>query len=152
MHSTVTSLVVFSTATAHLKTSTTPQPSFFLLILEDDEAEIELFELLLKKYFPNWQHVIVRSGDELLEFLKTEPPVSLLLLDVYLPGKDGIAVLEEVRQIDHYQRLPVVGFSNKASRSAIDALMLQGVSAFFEKPLSSDAMVNLLRKLPTIGR
>ena len=56
-----------------------------------------------------FQSFVAASGDELLEVLREEGPrVDLLLLDLVMPGKNGFAVLEELRARSDGRELPVI--------------------------------------------
>jgi CheY-like chemotaxis protein len=126
--------------------------SFTLLVVEDNPMEIGLLDLMLKRNFPEWIYHFVYNGEELLDFLSRQTQVSLLLLDIDLPGKDGIALLSEIRADPSYQTLPVVGYSSSTSRATRNTFIGKGANAFFVKPTESEQIIALFKKLPAFAR
>lgn len=124
---------------------------FHLLIAEDDPDEILILEMLFKKHFPHWVYYFVNDWKQLMAFLESKASVSVLLLDMNLPEKDGISIVRDIRKIDTYTKLPIVGFSSKSSRTRISDLILEGANGFFEKPFTVEQMVELLQKLPAFS-
>ena len=79
----------------------------------------------------------VASGEECLRTLE-ERAASLVLLDIWLPGMDGIATLEKIRELDPAQRPEVVVISGHGNvETAVKATKL-GAFDFLEKPLGYD--------------
>jgi len=102
------------------------------ILLVDDEAGIRrsLTQVLLDE---GYDVEAVRTGEEGLSRLREES-FQLLLLDVWLPGKDGMEVLGELRASGN--EVPVVMISGHASvDTAVKATKL-GAFDFIEKPLS----------------
>ena len=79
----------------------------------------------------------VPSAEECLDTLR-ERPAALVLLDIWLPGMDGIAALERIRAIDVLQRPEVIVISGHGTvETAVKATKL-GAFDFLEKPLGYD--------------
>ena len=83
------------------------------ILVADDDLEIRsYFETILK--IQGFQVLLAESGDEALRLLEAgQTPVSLALLDVMMPGKDGIETLKEIRRL--YGNLPVILVSSACS-------------------------------------
>ncbi len=81
-----------------------------ILIIEDDSLLRDLLSIRLTKSAIPFQ--LCRNGDEALLFVHQYKP-TLILLDIMLPGKNGLDVLAEIRQEDKFKNLPVIVFSNK---------------------------------------
>ncbi len=78
------------------------------------------------------------NADRALELLKSQP-FDLMMSDVVMPGKDGLALLEEVRAAG--LTLPVIMISGQANiEMAVRATKL-GAKDFLEKPLSTDKLL-----------
>ena len=82
-----------------------------VLIVDD---EVDFTELMKVRFEANDYDVVISSnGDEALAIIKKEKP-DAVLLDIMMPGMDGLAVLKEIRSTD--SRLPVFmisAFSNE---------------------------------------
>jgi len=75
------------------------------------------------------------DGDEILNILEKSPP-ALLLLDIMLPGKDGISILKKIRESSKHQKLPVIMLTAKGSEyDRIKGLDL-GADDYITKPFS----------------
>jgi two-component system response regulator AtoC len=118
--------------------------SHTILVADDDLEVRNYFETLLK--IQGYNILAADSGDEALSYLeKGEPKVSLALLDVMMPGKDGIETLKEIRR--RYGDLPVILVSSASSWPFImDAL--GGASAtFLEKPVLHGELIRVIEEL-----
>ncbi len=89
-----------------------------LLLIEDNEADIRLLQEVLKESSVPTRLAVVQDGLEALAFLRREAPheqahaPDLILLDLNLPGKPGLEVLEEVSAEPHLRRIPCVILTN----------------------------------------
>jgi len=111
------------------------------ILLVDDEAGIRtsLTRVLADE---GYQVDAVETGEKALDRLRGER-FQLVLLDVWLPGKDGLEVLEEIRQAG--MDVPVLMISGHASiDTAVKATKL-GAFDFIEKPLSIEKITLTVR-------
>ena len=85
------------------------------------------------------------DGTTGLERLRADDPPRLVLLDLWMPPPDGIAVLEAIRS----EGLPVkvVMLSAHADRATAAAAMDKGADAFVVKPFNNQELVDTLRGL-----
>ncbi len=78
------------------------------------------------------------EGQQALKFVATEP-LSLVILDIWMPQGDGIELLEKIKQ--HTPELPVVMISGHGTiETAVRATKL-GATDFIEKPFSIDTLL-----------
>ncbi len=113
------------------------------ILVIDDEKNIRL---TLRDILEDDGHNVIEagSGEDGLELLKNEN-VDLVLLDVRLPGMDGIEVLKGIRKLD--ETLDVIMISGHATvGTAVDALRI-GAYDFLEKPLSLARVKLAIRNL-----
>ena len=105
-----------------------------VLIIED-EADIRNFAsrmLELEGY-----HVLqTEDGDEGLR-LARENELSLVLLDLRLPGRDGLAVLREMKSAAELSAIPVIVFSASAGVDIRARTLSMGAADYLIKPLSA---------------
>jgi len=102
-----------------------------LLLIDDDPA---LIREQVQLAFPAPEHrvVVVESGVEGIEAVRTNPP-DAILLDLRLPDQSGLEVHEAIRAID--ARIPVIFVTmTKTADAAIEA-MKQGAFDYLAKPL-----------------
>ncbi|MFP4672027.1 MAG: sigma-54-dependent transcriptional regulator [Desulfohalobiaceae bacterium] len=109
--------------------------SSILVVDDEEDIRISMAGILEDE---GYQVQTCSSGEEALQILNREEP-DLLYLDIWLPGKDGIKILERVRQ-DH-SGVPVVMISGHGNiETAVDSIK-KGAFDFIEKPLSLDKVV-----------
>lgn len=112
-----------------------------ILIVED---EIKLASLL-SDYLQqaNYQPYVIHHGDEVIDWVKQNQP-ALILLDVMLPGKDGLSLCKEIRQ---FSDVPI--FMVTARIDEIDRLLgLElGADDYICKPFSPREVVARIKAL-----
>ena len=111
------------------------------ILIVDDEAAIRrsLAGLLSDE---NFEVQEAADGEKALAALREDAP-SLVLLDIAMPGRDGMEILEEVRQT--WPGLPVVMMSGHGNiETAVRATQL-GAFDFIEKPLSFEKLLLTIR-------
>lgn len=74
-----------------------------ILIIDDDKTSLLLYETVLSK--EGYEVAVATSGPEGLNHLKSERP-DLVVLDISMPGMDGLEVLARIISID--RRVPIV--------------------------------------------
>jgi two-component system alkaline phosphatase synthesis response regulator PhoP len=109
-----------------------------ILIVEDDADIANLVKLYLEKA----GHVVdvIDSGDAALARLRSEPP-DLVILDVMLPGIDGLSICRAVRGRSETKAIPIIIVSARAEESdRIHGLEL-GADDYIVKPFSPKELV-----------
>jgi CheY-like chemotaxis protein len=102
-----------------------------VLVCDDDESVRSLLEVSL-----SFDHdvVTVANGQEALDHLRSDPTVDVLLLDVMMPVKDGLATLRELRADASLGTLPVIMLTAKAMEADASAGREAGVDHYLTKP------------------
>jgi two-component system response regulator AtoC len=124
-----------------------------ILVADDDFEARSYFETLLKLH--GYEVVLAESGEEALSYLAGgQCPASLILLDVMMPGKDGIETFQEIRGL--YRDLPVVLVSSAPSwpyiMEAMNSDTLEGTPAqFLEKPVVPEELLLTIEELLTVN-
>ncbi|MGA3201384.1 MAG: response regulator [Bryobacteraceae bacterium] len=104
-----------------------------ILLAEDDRTAGRLIEIALKRTGIPHHLEIVTDGDQAIAVLSKEAP-DLLLLDLYMPGKNGFEVLEHIKRRDHLRRIPVVMLSSSDFAEDINRAYDLHVNAYVKKP------------------
>jgi two-component system nitrogen regulation response regulator NtrX len=107
-----------------------------VLIVDDETTIIESLAGILSD--DGFQVIHAYNGYEALKKVETESP-DIVLLDIWMPGMDGIDTLKEIKKIS--PNLPVVMITGHGTiESAVDATK-SGAYDFLEKPLSIDKVM-----------
>lgn len=106
-----------------------------VLVVDDEQDIREASERILKRM--GFQISKASRGDQALELFKKENP-SIVLLDLKMPGLDGMEVLKQIRQLDE-SALTIVITGYATLETAIEA-MKQGAYDFISKPFEPDQL------------
>jgi DNA-binding response OmpR family regulator len=115
-----------------------------IAIIEDDPEISSMLEKLLRMdgfevtVFPDGRPAlpILRSGD-----------YDAAILDVMLPGKDGITIMQEIRSAAETERLPVLMLTAKTDDASTFAGWKAGCNYFMNKPFDPVELVEVLRRV-----
>src|SRR5205807_9220265 len=120
-----------------------------LLIVDDEELNREGLARHLQRH--GYTVTTVRSGREALEVLG-EHRFDLVLLDVMMPGMNGLEVLKFLRRIDSLIDLPIIMVTAKGeSEDIVEALEL-GANDYVTKPLDFSVVLARIRSQLALKR
>ena len=114
-------------------------PGPLVLVVEDDDRAAEILTLYLHE--GGYQTIRASSGEVALKVVE-RLPVMLITLDVILPGKSGLEVLEELKQIDSARNIPVIIVTIASDVKAVE----NGAFGFISKPLIKDQFLDMVGK------
>ena len=112
-----------------------------LLIIDDEEEMcLSLCEIFIAEGF-----LVETTSDpaEVISILQSRS-ISLILMDVRMPGIGGISLLRMIR--DRWSSMPIIMISGYASTENVVRSMKYGALNFYEKPLSIPALVDEIRE------
>jgi DNA-binding NtrC family response regulator len=114
-----------------------------IFIVDDDSSfRLYLSQLLTAK---GYSVSSLENGDELFEKLGCEPLPSLILLDVMLPGNDGITLIEKMRSAGI--KIPVIVVSGVGLVKQVVEAMKAGASDFLTKPFEEEFFDNAIQNV-----
>jgi len=126
--------------------------SMEILLVEDSLVDARLAIEALKRGEIKHRLTLVRDGGEALEFLQRAgrflqvPRPDLVLLDLYLPKRDGREVLASIRSEPDLKRVPVVVLTaSEAHEDLVRSELLQ-VDAYMVKPVDLKKFVELVKQ------
>jgi adenylate cyclase len=115
-----------------------------LLVVDDNPANLEILEARLARQ--GYEVVTARDGDEALIAAREQTP-DLILLDVMMPGKDGIQVCRELKGDPDLPFMPVILVTAKADPDDIVAGLDAGGDEYITKPVDHAALVARVRSI-----
>ena len=111
-----------------------------ILVVDDDEGLRESFRLILDD---DYELLEAPDGARALDVIRATH-VDLVLLDVRLPGMDGVEVLERLKAIDEQTEVVLVT-AVKTLRTAVAAMKL-GAFDYITKPFEEDELLTVIRR------
>src|SRR5262252_7579469 len=115
-------------------------PKSRILVIDDESAIRDSLRMTLE--YEGYDFIGAATGQEGLALAEREAP-DLVLLDVKMPGMDGIDVLERLRNLN--DQLPIVVISGHGTISTAVEATKKGAFDFIEKPFASDRVLVVLR-------
>jgi CheY-like chemotaxis protein len=112
-----------------------------VLLVEDHPMNRKLFRDILEMQF---RVVEAASAEEALEHLKSVS-VDLILLDMQLPGMDGLSLARLLKRDPDRARIPIVGLSAHAMTRDIELALEAGCVDYITKPITDDPFTFLER-------
>src|SRR4051812_29287343 len=107
-----------------------------ILVVDDDKSIRDYLSAFLTSC--GFHVDCLGSGDEAIDRLASGYSPSMILLDVLLPGKDGIEVLSSVKSI--YPAIPIIILSGIGQIKTVVEAMKIGASDYLTKPLEEEAL------------
>ena len=128
-----------------------------ILLVEDSQNDVELTLTALEDCgFSHTSEIsVVRDGEEAMDFLYRRGGYSgrkvghptVVLLDLKLPKKNGLEVLQEMRAVPELCSIPVVMLTSSKETQDIAISYTHGVNAYVVKPVSFPEFTNAIRDL-----
>src|SRR5512136_1671026 len=112
-----------------------------ILIVDDDEGVVGSVSGVLED--EGFRVVTARGGEEAIGVFQRESP-DATLLDIWMPGMDGIEVLKWLKQMS--PDCQVIMISGHATISTAMTAVKLGAFDFIEKPLSLDVLLTTIRR------
>jgi DNA-binding response OmpR family regulator len=131
-----------------------PTHSYRVLVCEDDPAMVRIFQFLLQKQGIG-PVLTATHGTKVVGLAQREKP-HLIMLDLMLPGKDGLTILKELKQNEATRAIPVIVISGIESQNQVSQAIDAGAADYVTKPFDSMELgtrllqfLNSLYNLPT---
>ena len=138
------------TAVAHLDAVVPATPSQArplagrtVLVVEDYAINRIIMAHQLRE---NGAHVWEAGDGDAAVAQAAEPGLDLILMDIQMPGKDGIAAIQEIRQLPAGARLPILGFTASADKPTHARILQAGADGVLTKPLGEADLVRAVRR------
>jgi PleD family two-component response regulator len=113
-----------------------------VLVVDDDPDAVEILTRLLR--MQEFSTVAARSGPQCLEIVRTQP-IDVILLDVNMPGMDGLTVCAQLARDERTRSIPVILVTARDDHETKIAGMRLGVSEFLAKPVNKNELFARVR-------
>ncbi len=115
-----------------------------ILIVEDDDAVRDVVERTLSR--EGMETETLGDGETALEYLQAADPFDLVILDVMLPGMDGISLCREIRAgATAHKEVPIVMLTARTDETSVVVGLEVGADDYITKPFSPRQLVSRVR-------
>jgi CheY-like chemotaxis protein/signal transduction histidine kinase/CHASE3 domain sensor protein len=122
-----------------------------ILLVDDDVRNVFALTAALEQRGANVE--VGRNGFEAIAKLDDIPGVDLVLMDVMMPGMDGLEATRRIRADGRFNRLPIIAITAKAMKDDQEQCLAAGANDYLAKPIDLARLYSLLRVwMPTMER
>ena len=111
-----------------------------ILVVDDDPAVLRAHSRLISKLGYNTQRAL--GGQEAIDYIRNNH-ADLIILDLLMPGLDGIETFRSIKDINPYQKAIVL--SGFAGPSMVNAIKTLGVNTYLVKPAELSILAKAIR-------
>jgi two-component system, cell cycle response regulator DivK len=114
-----------------------------VLIVEDNEKNMKLVRDVLQA--TGYATLEATTGEKAVELALSEAP-ALVLMDVQLPGIDGVGALERLRRNERTASIPVLALTAQAMSGDRERFLEAGFDGYLAKPVDVGALIEAVRE------
>ncbi len=138
-------IVAASDPNASAIASQNPQPQLDekrLLIVDDNATNRQILTLQAQSWgMLTWA---AESGFEALDWLNLGEPFDIAILDMQMPHMDGLTLAAQIRQLPHYEKLPLIVLTSIDRPETNHHVLAVDFAAFLTKPVKQSHLYNIL--------
>ena len=122
--------------------------TYVILVVEDNERNLKLLRDVLE--YAGYDVRVARTAEDGITSAVSEPP-DLVLMDLQLPGIDGMEALRRLRENPRTADIPVVAVTAQAMKQDRERALDAGFNGYIEKPISVRAFPDQVRGFLSAG-
>jgi PAS domain S-box-containing protein len=115
-----------------------------ILLAEDNQANIDTLSTYLEVH--DYQILVVRNGQEAIDLTQTYSP-ALVLMDIQMPGVDGLEAIQTIRQDPQLAEIPIVALTALAMDGDRDRCLAAGANDYLAKPVKLKQLIATIQQL-----
>ena len=89
--------------------------------------------------------VTATNGRDAIDIMQRDESLSVVLMDIMMPGMDGYETMREIRRESRFRTLPILALTAKAMKGDREKCLDAGASDYIAKPVNTDQLLSLLR-------
>jgi len=120
-----------------------PEPDNLILVVDDNPVSQRVLRAVLAK--SDYRVDCCADGPSALA-AAAERRYGLVLMDLFMPGMDGLETLERLRRIPGYERTPVLALTAEMSIQLRHLCRQRGMAAFLTKPIHAAELLETVRR------
>lgn len=118
-----------------------PTTGAVILVVEDNDANLMLARAILER--AGFQVGSARSAEEAKQELQRMTP-DLIVMDIDLPGQDGLSLTRELKAMAHTATIPIVALTAHAMRGDHERALAAGCDGYVSKPFKARQLLDAI--------
>lgn len=114
-----------------------------IVVAEDDPAIATMLQKVLSQHY---DVVVAHDGRQALLLAAQQPRPALILLDVMMPGLDGLGVAAELKKSPDLKSIPIIFLTAKTGATDVIKGIQSGARHYITKPFKIDDVVAKVKK------
>ena len=120
-----------------------------ILIVEDNEKNLKLVRDILQ--FKGYRTVEAKTAEDGIALAQSQSP-NLILMDIQLPGTDGVTAIRQLRDGPRTASIPVVALTAFAMKDDRERFLEAGFDGYIDKPINVREFPEQVRQFCEQGR
>lgn len=113
-----------------------------ILLAEDDDPSFLLIKAIMKK--TGLEILRAKDGREAIEIVKANDKISLILMDINMPGMDGYEAKSAIKEIK--PDMPIIAQTAYSISGDRESILNTGFDDYISKPIRREELYNLIEK------
>jgi len=113
-----------------------------VLLVEDNAFNVKVVEAILDD--TGYRLLVAQNGEEALSLAYTHRP-AVVLMDIQLPGMDGLTALQHLRNDPHTRATKVIAVTAMAMKGDRERLLAAGFDGYLAKPFTGEDLLGAVR-------
>ncbi len=114
-----------------------------ILVVEDNEINIYLCSRIIKS--SGYEVIEARTGEEGVALALKERP-DLIIMDIQLPGIDGLETTKRIRESEADGEIPIIALTSFAMAGDRKKALKAGCTGYIEKPINPETFMDEIKK------
>jgi len=119
-----------------------------IFIAEDNEVYLKLVKAVVNT-MPDLEVIMETEGGRALELIKKDNP-DLIILDIQLPGINGIEICKELRKLSEFKNTPIIAMTGYPEDFDESIVSEAGFNKFFSKPIELNDFIKSIQDFLSI--
>jgi two-component system, cell cycle response regulator DivK len=119
-----------------------------VLVVEDNQKNMKLFRDVLQA--TGYTTLGATTGEDAIELARSQEP-ALILMDVQLPGIDGVEALERLRRDERTASIPVLALTAQAMHGDRERFLQAGFDGYLSKPVDVVELIRTVQEHCDLG-
>jgi CheY-like chemotaxis protein len=112
-----------------------------VLVVDDSKTILKTAKLILKDIYEVY---LATSGEMALEII-LKKQIDIILMDVDMPGMNGIETVKEIKKNNEWVNIPIVFFTALASKEVVAQCMSVGMDGYIIKPYMPEDLIEKIK-------